>query len=137
MSPEKIAFYVSLGLVLVSSLLLIYRKLPKRLKHDRFNSRWKDIQKLCSDKTSWKKAITEADDLLDKALKKKKIKGLTMGERMVSAQNIFSNNDLVWFGHKLRTKLDANPNTKVSQNDAKNALMGIGQALKDIGALKK
>ena len=123
-------------MVSVSTIVLIYKKLPKRLKHDKFYDKWKSIQALCAEKQNWKKAIVEADNLLDKALKKKKIKGKSMGERLVAAQNTLTNNDSVWFGHKLRTKLDADPDTKMSQDDTKKALLGIAQALKDIGALK-
>lgn len=136
MSPEKILFIISIVLVSVFTLLFIYKKVPKRLKQDKFHERWKHIQKLCSDKDSWKTAIEEADSLLDKALKRKKVKGNSMGERLVSAQNIFTNNDGVWFGHKLKTKLDADPQSKISPEEAKKALMGFGQALKDLGALK-
>ena len=136
MSPEKIIFIASVVLVSISTGLFIYRKLPKRLKHDKFKSNWKDIQKLCADKASWKKAVVDADDLLGKALKRKKIKGTSTGERLVSAQNILTNNDGVWFGHKLRTKLESDPEAKVSQDETKKALLGIGQALKDLGALR-
>ena len=136
MSPEKIIFIASVVLVSISTGLFIYRKLPKRLKHDKFKSNWKDIQKLCADKVSWKKAVIDADNLLEKALKRKKIKGTSTGERLVSAQNILTNNDGVWFGHKLRTKLESDPEAKVSQDETKKALLGIGQALKDLGALR-
>ena len=136
MSPEKIIFIASVVLVSISTGLFIYRKLPKRLKHDKFKSNWKDIQKLCADKESWKKAVIDADNLLEKALKRKKIKGTSTGERLVSAQNILTNNDGVWFGHKLRTKLESDPEAKVSQDETKKALLGIGQALKDLGALR-
>lgn len=136
MSPEKIIFIASVVLVSISTGLFIYKKLPKRLKHDKFKSNWKDIQKLCADKESWKKAVIDADNLLEKALKRKKIKGTSTGERLVSAQNILTNNDGVWFGHKLRTKLESDPEAKVSQDETKKALLGIGQALKDLGALR-
>lgn len=136
MSPEKIIFIASVVLVSISTGLFIYRKLPKRLKHDKFKSNWKDIQKLCADKESWEKAVIDADNLLEKALKRKKIKGTSTGERLVSAQNILTNNDGVWFGHKLRTKLESDPEAKVSQDETKKALLGIGQALKDLGALR-
>lgn len=136
MSPEKTIFIVAVIFVTVSMLLFVYKKLPKRLKHDKFYDSWKNIQSYCAEKENWQKAIIEADNLLEKALKKRKIKGLTMGERLVAAQNLFTNNDGVWFGHKLRTKLDANSDTKITQDDTKKALLGIGQALKDLGALK-
>jgi hypothetical protein len=137
MSPEKIIFIVSV--LLVGSLIIsfIYSKMPKKLKHDKFVDEWKKIQKLCADKTQWKDAVIKADELLDKALKKKKFKGVSMGERLVSAQKTFSNNDSVWFSHKLRNKVESDPELKLSKNDTKDALMGVGQALKDLGALKK
>lgn len=136
MSPEKMIFIVSAVLVSISTVLFIYKKLPKRLKHDKFYDKWKSVQALCANNENWKKAIIEADNLLDKALKKKKIKGKSMGARLVTAQNLLTNNDSVWFSHKLRKKLDSEPDTKISQEDTKKALIGIGQALKDLGALK-
>ena len=136
MSPEKIIFIVSVVLVSISTVLLVYKKYPKRLKRDKFYEKWKNIQKLCSNPEKWVYAITEADNLLDKALRKKNIKGSSMGERLVTAQNVFSNNDGVWYGHKLRTKLESDPLAKLSLNETKRALIGIGQALKDLGALK-
>lgn len=137
MSPEKLIFIVSVFVVSISIIWLIYKQLPKKLKHDKFMDEWKKIQKMCADKTQWSEAIIKADNLLDKALKKKKFKGSSMGERLVSAQKLFDKNDAVWFGHKLRGKIEAEPELKISKNDTKDALLGIGQALKDIGALKK
>ncbi|HSX31671.1 MAG TPA: hypothetical protein VLF43_00265 [Candidatus Saccharimonadales bacterium] len=115
---------------------LWWRNMPRKsLKTEQFQAKWKDLQKLCSDKARWSEAILSADTLLDEALKKKRIRGRTMGERMVKAQRLFSDNDSVWFGHKLRSKIDADPTTKLKQSDVKQALTGIRQALKDIGAL--
>lgn len=136
MSPEKIAFIVAVIFVIFSVLLLIIQRLPKRLKQEKFRKRWRELQKKCSDKEQWRHAVIEADDLLASALKKKRIKGGSMGERLVEAQKIFTDNDSVWFGHKLRTKLDANPEFDLQKEDVKRALMGIGQALKDLGALR-
>lgn len=136
MSPEKTIFIGSIILVTIFTFVFVYRKIPKKLKQDKFNDKWKQIQQLCGDKENWKKAVFEADNLLDRALKRKKVKGNSMGERLVSAQNLFTNNDGVWFGHKLKTKLETDPEAKVSKDDTKKALIGIGQALKDLGALK-
>lgn len=136
MSPEKIIFITSVLLALSSTVLLVYKKMPKKLKHDKFYDQWRNIQKRCSDRTQWKDAIVEADKLLDEALKKKKMKGNSMGERLVSAEKLIGKHEEVWFGHKLRKKLEENPDSNISKNDTKNALLGIGQALKDLGALK-
>ena len=58
-----------------------------------------------------------------------------MGERLVEAQKIFTNNDAVWFGHKLRTRIEMNPEMTLNKNDVQKALYGLRQGLKDIGAL--
>ncbi len=136
MSPEKKIFIGALVVAILYTVYFIYSKLPKKLKTAGFVKRWREIQTMCKDETKWSRAIVEADELLDKALKRKRIKGSSMGERLVSAQKLFGNNDLVWFGHKLRKKIETTPDTKISKDDAKNALLGIGQALKDLGALK-
>ncbi len=136
MSPEKIIFLISVFVVITSTLWLIYSRLPKRLKHDKFYDKWKSIQKKCSDKESWKEAIIEADNLVDEVLKKKKFKGNSMGERLVNAEKQLGKHESVWFGHKLRKKLETDPNAKLNKDDTKEALLGFGQALKDLGALK-
>ncbi len=136
MSPEKVVFIISICLVSFFLISFIVMKLPKRLKHDKFKDQWKAVQSRCSDKEQWRQAVIEADDLLASALKKKKIKGSTTGERLVAAQKIFNDNDSVWYGHKLRGKIEADENLKLKQEEVKKALIGIGQGLKDIGALK-
>ncbi len=123
--------------VLVCVAIFILVKRPKTLKVDRFQKRWVELQKLCGDKTTWATAIVSADKLLDEALKKRKISGKNMGERLVQAQRIFTNNDSVWFGHKLHNRIDANPQLRLKETEVKEALVGIRQALKDLGALPK
>lgn len=136
MSPEKIVLIISICLVSVFVVSFVAVKLPKRLKHDKFKDKWRAIQSYCKDKENWKQAVIEADDLLDTALKKRKIKGKTTGERLVAAQKLFTDNDAVWYGHKLRGKIEADETVTLKQDDVKRALLGIGQGLKDIGALK-
>lgn len=109
---------------------------PRTLKPEYFAQRWAELQKLCKDKTTWPLSIIDADKLLDEALKKRHFKGKTMGERLVAAQRILTDNDAVWFGHKLRNQLVHEDTVKLKQNDVKEALVGFRQALKDLGALK-
>ncbi len=116
-------------------LILIVRRFPRRLKHEYFVSRWKRVQQRCPDKSQWAQAIIEADNLLDEALKKKRFKGKVMGERLVDAQKHLTNNDAVWFGHKLRTKIETNPEIQLTKQDVQKALYGLRQGLRDIGAL--
>lgn len=135
MSPEKYAAIVTGSILAIVFIAVIAWRIPKRLKHDRYMKRWKQLQDRCADKEQWPQAIIDADDLLGEALKKRKVKGSNTGERLVSAQKKFTNNDAVWFGHKLRTKIDDNPEIKLAKEDVQKALIGLRQGLKDIGAL--
>lgn len=130
-----IAGSAALAVIAVVAFMLIRKHRPVKLKNEHYVAKWKELQKLLRNKSSWAEAILEADSLLDEALKKKHIKGRSMGERLVKAQRLFTDNDSLWFGHKLRTKIDADPKTKLKEADVKQALMGIRQALKDVGAL--
>lgn len=100
-----------------------------------FRREWGDLQKLLRNKERWDVALVQADNLLDIALKKNRIRGKSMGERLVKAQRLFSDNDGIWFGHKLRNKIESDPDMKLKEVDLKEALIGIRQGLKDLGAL--
>lgn len=139
MNSDIMALAVSLAVIfgfgaLVLALLTKKRKRP--LDTEYFAQKWLDAQKLCKSKETWPLAIINADALLDEALKKSGYKGKTMGERMVSAQRDFSDNDNLWFGHKLRNKLVHETNVPLKERDVKDALIGIRQGLRDLGALK-
>ena len=82
-----------------------------------------ELQKLLKDQTTWPLAIINADKLLDHALKSKRYKGKTMGERLVAAQRDIQGNDDVWFGHKLRNKLVHENGIQLREQEVKNALM--------------
>lgn len=123
------------ALALAAAGFFLWRRRPQPLDPAFFQERWKGLQGKLRDKTQWSKAISEADELLETALKKKRISGRTMGERLVKAQRLFTDNDSVWFGHKLRNKLDTEPQTKLKEAEVKQALVGMRQALKDVGAL--
>lgn len=135
MSLETIVFIVIGVLLALFSLAVIAIRVPKRLKNEYFVARWKELQQHCKDKQTWPQALQEADKLLDRALKKRKFKGKTMGERMVSAQRTFTDNDAAWFAHNIHKKIMADPNFKLRESDVKNALVGFRQALRDLGAL--
>ncbi len=137
LSPERIAFYIFVLFLVLIAVVVIRKVMPKKVKHDKYVDKWKNLQSKLIDKNKWGEAVVEADDLLVEALKNKKIKGSSAGERMVSAQKIFSNNDGVWFGHKLRRRIDLHPDVKLKKEDVKKALVGIAQGLKDLGVLKK
>ena len=135
MNIESIVTAAGIGLVVVVGLLVVLIRIPKRLRPKYFTSVWYQIQGYCKDKQHWPQALEDADKLLDRALKKRKFKGNSMGERMVSAQRTFTDNDGAWFAHNLHKKVIADPSFKLREADVKNALIGFRQALRDIGAL--
>lgn len=133
MNMQLLGVAVLVVIILFAGLTVWHRRRP--LKTDRFLEKWNEVQKLCRDKEAWPKALADADHLLDEALKKRRFGGKTMGERMVKAQRAFTDNDGAWFGHKLRNKIESDPDMKLKESDVKDALIGIRQALKDLGAL--
>lgn len=136
MSPEKMAALAAAGVLSLILLVLIVRRLPKRMKSKKFVQKWRALQKKCTDESKWPEVLKEADMLLDEALRRKRIKGKTTGERMVEAGKYFTDKESVWFAHKLRKRYEANPQAKLTKEQMKKALLGLLQALKDLGAVK-
>ena len=142
LSGTSITQLVLAGVAVIILLVLIFgatwltKRRFSKLNVDYFTNRWKELQKLCGDTHTWPLAIIDADNLLDEALKQRRTKGKTMGERLVTAQHSLTNNDAVWFAHKLRNKIVHEEVKGLKQQDVKDALMGFRQALKDLGAIK-
>jgi len=124
---------VFLGLVIVVLVVIIIKK--KRLSPKKFKQKWIDLQKYCASQETWPLVVIAADKLLDEALKKKRLKGKSMGERLVDAQRQIADNDRVWFAHNLAKKLTSDASIKLREADVKKSLIGIRQALKNLGAL--
>jgi hypothetical protein len=135
MTAETIFMIVVVLAVTGAVGLVIYRRLPKKLNTEKFEAEWKKLQAYCKDKSTWKDAVTSADSLLAKALRRRKFKGSSTGERMVSAQRKFSNNDNVWYAHNMYKKIVNDPDYKLKEDEVKKALVGFRQALRDLGAL--
>ncbi|MCA9337446.1 hypothetical protein KC951_01920, partial [Candidatus Saccharibacteria bacterium] len=68
---------------------------------------------------------------------KRGFKGQSMVERLTNAQKVLTANESVWIAHKLARKVHEDPATRLRENDVKQALVAIGQALQDLGALPK
>ena len=131
-------WYMYLIIILFAVAILVAGKLFKRksgLNQEEFMRRWKDIQTLIGTPEGSKMAIIEADNLVDEALKQLRISGKTMGERLVSARKMFTDNDAIWMAHKLRNKIVHESNTRVQPHQLKDAIIGFRKALKDLGAL--
>jgi hypothetical protein len=122
--------------VVIVMLVVLYKFYPRHLKQAYFVERWKKLQTNCKNKNTWPKALEDADRLLKKALNKKKLKGKSMGEKMVSAQRIFTDNDALWHAHNLYKKIVAD-DVSLKESEMKDALVGFRQALRDLGALPK
>lgn len=114
---------------------IAWLRMPKKLKAQYFMVQWREVQSFCKDKELWYKAIVDADKLLDRALKKRKFKGRSMGERLVSAQRSFSDNDGVWYAHNMAKKIVGDTGLKLKESDVKDTLVCFRRALRDIGAL--
>jgi len=134
LTPESIAVGCLVGFIILIVLGLVLRKIIKHKKPDHFRQEWRDLQKKLPHQENWAAAIVQADDLLGDALNKRKIKGKTIGEMLVNAEQFFLEKDEVWFAHKLRKKIDESPTSKLSKKDVKRALLGLRQAIKDLGA---
>jgi len=126
---------IVLVLLMVALASWLARKRFAKLDVQRFMDRWKEVQSLCGQENTWPLAVINADKVLDEALKKSHFKGKTMGERLVAAQHALTDNDGVWFGHKLRNKLVHEDYANLTKKEVMRALNGFRQALRDLGAL--
>lgn len=129
-----VAVLIGVAVVLVVAFLVV-RFTPKRTKKSTFQTRWKEIYQFCAHKETWPTALVRADELLDMALKRRRYKGKNMGERLVAAQRIFTDNDSLWVAHKLSVKAREHPKMRLKEKDVKTALTSVRQGLKDLDVL--
>ena len=126
---------IILGVAVLGLIGRFGRHIPTRLNQAYFYNHWTELLERVKSPEGMILAVIDADKLLDEALKKRGFKGKTMGERLVSAQRTISNNDSVWYAHKLRNRLVHEPGVRLKKSEAQNALSGFRQGLKDLGAL--
>jgi hypothetical protein len=122
------------GVAVLAALSRFAPKRAARLDHSYFQNSWMELLARVKSPEGMMLAIIDADKLLDEALRRHHFKGKTMGERLVSAQRIISDNDAVWYAHKLRNRLVHEPNVRLKKREAQTALAGFKQGLKDLGA---
>lgn len=131
-----LAAVIVFGLIVLVIVSKLAKKRPRNLNIKYFQEQWVDIlSRVSKTPEGMIIAVIDADKLLDEALKKSHFSGKTMGERLVSAQRSLSDNDSIWYAHKLRNRLVHEPQVKIKKKEAQNALLGIKQGLKDLGAL--
>lgn len=126
---------IAFGLVVLFVLSRLVARRPRRLNRQYYQKKWLEILARVKTYDGMILAVIDADMLLDEVLRKLSFRGKTMGERLVSAQHQLSDNDAVWYAHKLRNRLVHEPTVRLRKTEAKDALAGFRQGLKDLGAL--
>lgn len=127
---------LAIGLVTMA-IVVVTRRGGSALNVQKYQTRWLAIESsLKRDQpASAHLAILNADKLVDMGLRERGFKGTTMGERMKSAQSVWSNANHIWGAHKVRNKIAHEDDVEVSYDIAKRALLAYKQALKDLGAI--
>ncbi len=127
---------LAIGLVTLV-IVILTRRGGSPLNVAKYQTQWLSIESSLKrdEPTNGQLAILNADKLVDMALRERGFKGSTMGERMKSAKDTWSNADHIWSAHKIRNRIAHEPDVKVSYDIAKRALVAYKQALKDLGAI--
>jgi len=122
---------------LLFAVITFSKKGSSSLDVERYRVKWLSIEhQLKQDEvSSYHLSVLNADKLLDQALKDRGVKGNTMGERMKTVQQSWSNANAVWGAHKLRNQIAHESDVTVTYDGARRALAGFKQALKDVGAI--
>jgi len=134
-------FAVFAGVMIIGVMLIAVIMLTKKgavqLDVDKYRSRWLAVENQLKrdEESSYHLCILNADKLLDQALRERGVKGETMGERMKTARDTWSNANAVWTAHKLRNQVAHEPDVRISYDDTRRALAAFKQALKDVGAI--
>ena len=138
MDDSMIFLFVAILIIGVALFALVtLTKRGGQLDVEKYRVRWMTIeQSLKADnEASRHLAIMNADKLLDLALKESGVRGQTMGDRLKFAKEKMSNRNAVWQAHKLRNQIAHEPDVQVTHDQARRALAGFKQALKDLGAI--
>src|SRR5882757_4368370 len=104
-------FGVFAAILLIGALLLAVMTLTKKggvkLDVDKYRSKWLAIENQLKrdEASSFHLSVLNADKLLDQALRERGIKGETMGERMKTIKDTWTNANAVWTAHKLRNQI--------------------------------
>lgn len=140
MLTSKVVFILAAILIIAALLFLVIiltKKSPARLDVERYRIDWLKIeQKLQRDDvSSYHLSVLNGDKLVDRALKERGVRGATMGERMKNNKDVWTSRNNVWEAHKLRNRIAHESDVSVGYDEARRALAGFKQALKDLGAI--
>ncbi len=108
-----------------------------QLDVEKYRRRWLEIEGLLSrdNQRNCQFAVIEADKLLDIAMKESGIRGDTMGERLKTAKDTWSDRNGIWSAHKLRNQIVHEADVKLGYDGARRALASFKKALRDVGAI--
>ncbi len=128
---------VLIAAVVAVIFLVFSGKNAPQLNVARYQTKWLEIENSISrdNPSSWQLAILNADKLVDHALRERRYKGQTMGERMKAADKAWSNANHVWGAHKIRNQLAHETDVQLTYETTLRSLTAFKQALKDLGAI--
>lgn len=126
---------IAFGVIVLMAGSWLVKRRPYTIHKDYFQQKWGDLLSRVKSPEGMVLAVIDADKLLDEALRRRHFRGKTTGERLVSAQRLISDNDSVWYAHKLRNRLVHEQDQSLRKKEAINALEGFKRALHDLGAL--
>lgn len=138
---DKTVIFMFAGIIIVGALLFavigLTKKGSKYLNVDHYRTKWMAIEQQLKkeEAATYSMAVLNADKLLDQALKERGLRGETMGDRLKSAKDLFTNRNNVWSAHKLRNRIAHEPDVRVTYDSARHALGDFKRALKDVGAI--
>jgi hypothetical protein len=138
-NPAVVLIMIAIFLVAVVGVvyLVFTRKSSPKLNIEKYQTKWLAVENSVSrnNSASWQLAIFNADKLVDLALKERRFAGQTMGERMKSAEKVWSNANHIWGAHKIRNRLAHETDVHLTYETTLRALTAFKQALKDLGAI--
>jgi len=117
--------------------LITINKRATTLDAERYRVKWLEIEQsiVRDNEASYHLAILNADKLVDHALRELGYKGQTTGDRIKATRGKLSHREELWTAHKLRNRIAHEPDVRVNYNQARRALGGFKQTLKDLGAI--
>ena len=138
-NPAVVLILIAIFLVAVVGVvyLVFTRKSSPKLNIEKYQTKWLAVENSVSrnNSASWQLAIFNADKLVDLALKERRFAGQTMGERMKSAEKVWSNANHIWGAHRIRNRLAHETDVHLTYETTLRALTAFKQALKDLGAI--
>lgn len=125
------------GIIIYAIISTREHKRPKGVDPRIVRAKWEKIAASASDlrPDNLKLAIIDADKLLDSVLKALGYRGETLGERLKSSENHYSDVNGIWRAHKLRNQIVHDEDVDLVISQARDAMHEYRKALRDLGVL--